>query len=48
MILLPDVIVWLALTFDSHVHDLAAKSWFDALPGDLAYSAERRSKDFCD
>jgi toxin-antitoxin system PIN domain toxin len=29
---LPDVNVWLALTFDSHVHHPAAKSWFDALP----------------
>src|SRR6266849_5289253 len=29
--LLPDVNVWLALTFDSHVHHAAAKIWFDAL-----------------
>ena len=29
--LLPDVNVWLALTFDSHIHHLAAKSWFDGL-----------------
>jgi len=29
--LLPDVNVWLALTFDSHVHHPAAKVWFDAL-----------------
>jgi hypothetical protein len=28
---LPDVNVWLALTFDSHVHHLRAKLWFDAL-----------------
>jgi toxin-antitoxin system PIN domain toxin len=32
--LLPDVNVWLALTFDSHVHHLAAKSWFDGLSSD--------------
>src|SRR5260370_13517727 len=30
--LLPDINVWLALTFDSHVHHPAAKAWFDALP----------------
>jgi len=29
---LPDINVWLALTFDSHVHHPAAKSWFDGLP----------------
>jgi toxin-antitoxin system PIN domain toxin len=28
---LPDVNVWLALTFDSHVHHPAAKNWFDGL-----------------
>jgi uncharacterized protein len=33
--LLPDVNVWLALTFDSHVHHPAAKTWFDALSGQL-------------
>ncbi len=33
--LLPDVNVWLALTFDSHVHHPAAKTWFDALSGEL-------------
>ena len=26
-----DVNVWLALTFDSHIHHPAAKSWFDGL-----------------
>ncbi|MFO0964072.1 MAG: TA system VapC family ribonuclease toxin [Gemmataceae bacterium] len=29
---LPDVNIWLALTFDSHVHHPAAKTWFDGLP----------------
>ena len=29
--LLPDVNVWPALTFDSHAHHPTAKSWFDAL-----------------
>lgn len=32
--LLPDVNVWLALTFDSHFHHPAAKSWFDGLSND--------------
>jgi hypothetical protein len=32
--LLPDINVWLALTFDSHVHHPAAKTWFDNLPAD--------------
>jgi toxin-antitoxin system PIN domain toxin len=31
---LPDVNVWLALTFDAHVHHPAAKAWFDGLPND--------------
>lgn len=29
--LLPDINVWLALTFDSHVHHPIAKAWFDSL-----------------
>lgn len=29
---LPDINVWLALTFDSHVHHPSAKTWFDGLP----------------
>jgi len=32
--LLPDVNVLLALTFDSHIHHPAAKKWFDALSGE--------------
>lgn len=31
---LPDVNVWLALTFDAHVHHPAAKTWFDGLSSD--------------
>ena len=31
---LPDINFWLALTFDSHVHHPAAKTWFDQLPDD--------------
>lgn len=33
--LIPDVHVWLALTFDSHVHHAAAKAWFDAIEDGL-------------
>jgi len=33
--LLPDINVWLALTFDSHVHHPVAKLWFDSLSGEL-------------
>lgn len=33
--LLPDINVWLALTFGTHVHHPAAKIWFDALSGDV-------------
>jgi toxin-antitoxin system PIN domain toxin len=28
---LPDVNVWLAITFESHVHHAAAKNWYDSL-----------------
>jgi uncharacterized protein len=31
-----DVNVWLALTFDSHVHHPSAKAWFDGLPAGAA------------
>ncbi len=34
MMLLPDVNVWLALTFDSHVHHQSAKTWLEALSGE--------------
>ncbi|HEX4412694.1 MAG TPA: TA system VapC family ribonuclease toxin [Lacipirellulaceae bacterium] len=33
--LLPEVNVWLALTFDSHVHHPGAKHWFNALSTDV-------------
>ncbi len=32
--LLPDINVWLALTFSSHVHHAIAKAWFDQLATD--------------
>lgn len=30
--LFPDVNVWLALTWEGHVHHLAARNWFESLP----------------
>jgi predicted nucleic acid-binding protein len=35
--LLPDVNVWLALTFDSHIHHSAAKRWFDVLSNEVCF-----------
>lgn len=35
--LIPDVNVWLALTFDAHEHHPAAKSWFDAAADDSCH-----------
>jgi toxin-antitoxin system PIN domain toxin len=32
-----DVNVWLALTFDSHVHSPAGIEWFNALSGQICY-----------
>jgi toxin-antitoxin system PIN domain toxin len=32
--LLPDVNIWLALAFKSHVHHVAAKNWFDGVSSD--------------
>lgn len=44
--LLPDVNVWLALTFDSHVHHPAAKAWFDALSGELCFFCRTTQQGF--
>lgn len=33
--LLPDINVWLALTFDQHVHHLTAKNWAKGVRGDV-------------
>ncbi len=30
--LFPDINVWVALTYERHVHHAAARSWFEALP----------------
>ena len=34
---LPDVNVWLAMTFRAHVHHIAAKAWFDGLGTEVCY-----------
>ena len=36
-LLLPDVNVWIAMTFDSHPHHPAAKLWFDAVSDDMFF-----------
>src|SRR5437763_6024625 len=33
--LLPDINVWLALTFATHIHHPPAKTWFDALTDEV-------------
>jgi toxin-antitoxin system PIN domain toxin len=44
--LLPDINVWLALTFDSHVHHPAAKTWFDALSNEACYFCRMTQQGF--
>jgi len=35
--LLPDVNVWVAVTFGSHIHHRAAKAWFDGLSDEVSF-----------
>ena len=35
LFLFPDVNVWVALTFEGHVHHDAAKEWFESLPAEV-------------
>ena len=44
--LVPDVNVWLALTFDSHIHHPAAKNWFNALSGQLCFFCRTTQQGF--
>jgi toxin-antitoxin system PIN domain toxin len=44
--LLPDVNIWLALTFDSHVHQPAAKTWFDALTDEVCFFCRMTQQGF--
>ena len=34
MVFLPDINLWLALAFESHVHHAAASAWFEGLSGE--------------
>jgi uncharacterized protein len=34
MMFLPDINLWLALAFESHVHHAVSKTWFDTLSGE--------------
>jgi toxin-antitoxin system PIN domain toxin len=44
--LLPDVNVWLALTFDSHIHHPDAKTWFDGLSGQICFFCRMTQQGF--
>ena len=39
---LPDVNVWVALTFDSHPQHPSAKTWFDGLADELIFNRRPR------
>jgi toxin-antitoxin system PIN domain toxin len=43
---LPDVNVWLALTFDSHIHHPAAKAWFDSLTDEMCFFCRMTQQGF--
>jgi toxin-antitoxin system PIN domain toxin len=43
---LPDVNLWLALNFDSHVHHPAAKKWFDALSDQICFFCRMTQQSF--
>ena len=45
-LLLPDVNVWFAMTFDSHTHHPSAKTWFDALTDDLIFFCRMTQQGF--
>jgi toxin-antitoxin system PIN domain toxin len=44
--LLPDVNVWVALTFDRHPNHPSAKSWFDALTGQICHFCRMTQQGF--
>lgn len=43
---LPDVNVWLAMTFDSHDHHLSAKDWFDGLADESLFFCRMTQQGF--
>ena len=45
-LLLPDVNVWLAMTFDSHIHHPSAKTWFDGLTNELLFFCRMTQQGF--
>jgi toxin-antitoxin system PIN domain toxin len=44
--LLSDVNVWLALTFDSHVHHAAATTWFNGLSNEVCFFSRLTQQGF--
>src|SRR5271165_7190679 len=44
--LLPDVNVWVAMTFDSHMHHSSAKTWFDGLTDELLFFCRMTQQGF--
>lgn len=45
-LLLPDVNVWIAMTFDSHPHHPVAKLWFDAITDELIFFCRMTQQGF--
>jgi uncharacterized protein len=45
-LLLPDVNVWFAMTFDSHFHHSSAKTWFDGLTDELLFFCRMSQQGF--
>jgi uncharacterized protein len=45
-LLLPDVNVWFAMTFDSHIHHPSAKTWFDGLTDELLFFCRMTQQGF--
>jgi uncharacterized protein len=45
-LLLPDVNVWLAMTFDSHIHHPSAKTWFDGLTDEQVFFCRMTQQGF--
>lgn len=44
--LLPDVNVWLALSFSSHIHHVSANSWFKGLSNELVFFCRMTQQGF--
>ena len=46
ILLLPDVNIWVAMTFDSHVHHPSAKTWFYGLTDELLFFCRMTQQGF--